>query len=367
MRQTMRVAMRAGALALVVVAVSGGAQLAHAGDFEEALKIANDPALFATRAADAERLFRAAAGDPAKAKEAHFNLGLLLFRRGDVAGAREAWQKSLTADAKYLPARARLAGLELADPSKAESAAATLEAIIVEDRFQADARNLLAEYEMGRKNWDAAIKHERNVLLGDPENITAFLNVAIAYFRQGLVDQAGLIAQSALEKHPEAAPLLNLMGLVYLHNDQSRLAADSFLAALKADPMLDDARLNLAAMELAYGNFDSAFKRFDEAWKAHPANVQIAVSRGVALRGLGRFDEAEKSYLAALGNSAGNVDIIYNLCVLHHQYTQKWDQAKQRCEELLTKIDKTHPKYAEVAKRVKAIDATIRALQPKTP
>ena len=61
----------------------------------------------------------------------------------------------------------------------------------------------VAVYEIKRKNWEAAIKHGRNALLGDKDNINAFLNIAIAYFKQGQFDQAGLVASAALESHPD--------------------------------------------------------------------------------------------------------------------------------------------------------------------
>lgn len=353
---------------------------AHADGFDDAMKILSDPKLLVTREDEAVRLLGAVGSGHKNAKDAAYNLGLLLQHRGDIQGARAAWQKALGVDPKHAGSRARLAGLDLANPGTAPSAITTLEEIIKEDRFQPDARNLLAAYEIERgsgligredktakaeaqKAFDAAIRHGRNVLLGDPENTHAFLNVAIAYMRQGLYDQAGLIAASAIEKQPKAAALYNVMGLVYLSQDNSRSATESFLAALGADPQNDDARLNLAALELAYGNFDSALKRFDEVLEHRKDDASILMSRAVALRGLGRYDEAERGYLAAQGLDRTNTDVDYNLCVLHQQYTQKYEEAKRWCETYLGRIDKGHPKHAEVSRRVKSVDATLKALK----
>lgn len=353
---------------------------AHADGFEDAMKILGDPKLMVTREDEALRLLNAVGSGHKNAKEAAYNLGLLLQHRGDIQGARAAWQKALGIDPKHAGSRARLAGLDLGNPGTATGAVATLEEIIKEDRFQPDARNLLAAYEIERgtallgrddktskaeaqKAFDAAIRHGRNVLLGDPENTHAFLNVAIAYMRQGLYDQAGLIAASAIDKQPKAAALHNVMGLVYLSQDNSRSATESFLAALAADPQNDDARLNLGALELAYGNFDSALKRFDEVLEHRKDDAPVIMSRAVALRGLGRYDEAERGYLAAQALDRGNADVDYNLCVLHQQYTQKYEEAKRWCETYLGRIDKTHSKHAEVARRVKSVDATLKALK----
>ncbi len=371
--------MRRFVLSLILSAAVMSPLAARADGYDDALRILSDPQLIATRGLEAERLLRGVSSSHKNAKEAAYNLGLLLEQRGDLAGAREAWNKALSI-APHAPSRARLAGLELASTASSAAAVATLEEIIKEDRFQQDARNLLAAYEIERgtallgktdkaskeeskKAFESAIRHGRNVLLGDPENIHAFLNVAIAYMRQGLNDQAGLIATSALEKHPNAAALHNVMGLVYLSQDNSRSATESFIAALKADPENDDARLNLAALELAYGNFDSALKRFDEVLKHRSGDSDILMSRAVALRGLGRFEEAEKGYLAALEKNKESPEIDYNLCVLHQQYTQKYELAKQWCEAYLVHLDKTHPKFAEVQRRVRSVDATLKALK----
>jgi len=378
----MRVSMMFAAF-VAALAVSGSA---FAGDFDEAMKIARDPKLLATRSADAERLFRASTKDAKSGKDAWYNLGLLLKMKGDINGARAAWQSAVSADPKYNAAKAQLLGLGLSDMSKSGSAVAGLEAFAAEDPFQQDAQNLLTSWNLERATdlmrsdkkkaaemFEAARRHGRNVLAGDPDNIHAYLNIAITYYREGLFDQAGLVAESALEGHKDAAALHNVMGLVHLSRDNLRAATDSFLAALAADPDNDDARLNLGSIELGYGNFEQALKRFDEVLQSRPSDADVLMSRAVALRGLGRYDEAEKGYLAALAARPGMVEIEYNLCILHQQYiapaappamqVQKYEMAKSRCENFLAKTDKSNPKFGEVTKRVKSIEAVMRTLK----
>jgi tetratricopeptide (TPR) repeat protein len=360
---------------LAVVLGSQGPALAD--PFDDAVAIATDPKALATRSAEAERLFKASMGSGERRADAAFNLGLVLLRRGDRTGAEAAWEQALGLDPNHLGAKARIAALGLDDPSTAPSALAALEALVREkceadgpcDRFQPEARNALAGRALAEGRLDDAIRHGRNALLGDPENVNAFLNVAIAYFRKGLPDQAGLIATSALEKNPKAASLHNLMGLVYLAQDNSRAATQAFTAALEADPANDDARLNLAALELAYGDFASALKRFDEVLANRPNEPELVTSRAVALRGLKRFDEAEAAYRKAQTLPGANPDIGYNLCILHHQYTQRWADARSACDAYLAGLPDKHPNRPEVQKRLKGIEATLKALQnqPQTP
>lgn len=353
---------RGAALALAMAALSGPALAAT--PFDQAMSIVSDPKALATRAGEAEQLFRQGLAAAPADVEGWFNLGLLLERRGDLAGARDAYQKALGVKAGYLPAQARLAGLDLAAGDT--GALDRLEAIIKEDAFQADARNILAGYALAHGDYAKAILHSRNVLVGDPRNVNALLNAAIAYYRQGLVDQAGLIATSGLEKEPNAAALHNIMGLVYLKKDDTRSATEQFTAALDGDPDNMDALLNLAALELAYGNFESALKHFDQALKIRPRDALVVLSRGVALRGLERFDEAQAAYEQALALKPDYVDAEYNLCVLNHQFKTDWAQAKRWCSTYLGHIDAENPKYKEVQRRLKAAEATLKVLQEKS-
>ena len=242
-----------------------------------------------------------------------------------------------------------------------------LEEIIEQNRYQPEARNILAARALEAKDWETAVKHARNVLLGDPDHVNAYVNLALAYFHQGFIDQALLITSSALDRRPEAAALHNIMGLIHLRKDNSRSATESFLRALKENPALVDAKLNLAAMELSYGDFQSALRRFDEALKSLPGDPMLILSRAVALRGLKRYDEAEAGYEAALATQANMPEALYNLCVLHHQYSNKWDAAETYCQRYQDRIDKSHSKWREIKKRLRAIKATLEALRESEP
>ncbi len=86
---------------------------ALAGPFEEAKAIVSDAKKLATRAAEAEKKFQAAAKQDPKNTDAHYNVGLLASLRGDFKTAERAWTAALAADSGYLAARARLAELQL--------------------------------------------------------------------------------------------------------------------------------------------------------------------------------------------------------------------------------------------------------------
>ena len=342
-------------------------QTATAGPYEEGLALVDNPSRLATRLDEAIGKFKAAIKQDQNNSHARYNLGLLYMMKGNLKAAEAAWKATLDADKAYVPARARLAELKLRRGDK-EGAVALLDGIIQEHRYQPEARNMLAGLAIEAEDWDGAIKHARNVLLGDPQNVNAYVNLCVTYFKQGLIDQAWLVATTALDRRremelPEPAALYNLLGLIYLEKDDSRNAAASFLRALKEDPRQLDAKLNLAALELSYGDFDTALKRFDEALKVRPKDPMLHTSRGVALRGLERYEDAQKGYAKALAIAPDALEPYYNLCVLHHQYTNNYEAAATHCAQYKERIDRNHPKWREITKRLRSIEDTLEALR----
>jgi len=354
---------------LALVALLALPQAASAGPYEEGLALVDAPRRLASRLDEAIGKFKAAIQKDKSNAHAWYNLGLLQLMKGNHKAAGKAWTATLGVDRAYVPARARLAELQLLSGDKA-GAVASLEQIIAEHRYQPEARNILAGLAIDAEDWDSAIKHARNVLLGDPQNINAYVNLCVTYFKQGLIDQAWLVATTALDRRREMelhepAALYNLLGLIYLEKDDSRNAAASFLRALKEDPRQLDAKLNLASLELSYGDFDTALKRFDEALQLRPRDAMLHTSRAVALRGLERYDEAQKGYEDALALEPDRLEPYYNLCVLHHQYTNDYEAARTFCAQYQERIARSHSKWREIYKRLRSIDATLEALKPQ--
>jgi Flp pilus assembly protein TadD len=284
----------------------------------------------------------------------------LAKRDGDVDGARDYWNKVLAVDGAFVAARARLAEVDLGTARRGQ-AIVKLNAIVEKERFQPEARNALAQVAIEAKDYPQALIHSRNVLLGDPANVNAYLNMAVSYFRQRLYDQALLIIKSAMERTPKAASLHNLRGLIYLQKDNSRSASESFLRAAKYDPAQLDALLNLGSLELSYGDFQSAFTHFGMVLKKRPKDPRLLLSHGVALRGLGRFAEARKGYERALELKPDLHEAHYNLCVLHYQFTSDYAEADKSCKAYFKTIKRGHTKFREMRRRLKSIKDTLNA------
>lgn len=330
-----------------------------ANPFDKAVKIVTNPVSLARQSGEAERLFREAVQLKPNHTDAWYNIGLLSLRKGDLPGAKGAWKRALATNPNYYPAQSRLAAAKLKGPDKT-AAIAVLEGILKKDPFQAEARNALAELAIEESKWEDAEKHCRRTLLGDPQNLNAYVNLVIVAYRQELYDKAFLIAQMGLEKNKHAPVLNNLIGLIFLKKDNSSQASKFFTRALQVDPQQIDALINLASLELAYGDFKSALARFDAVLKRQPRAAMVILSRAVALRGLGRFKEAEQGYKKALEVDPNLNDARYNLCVLYNQFTNEYTKAQAVCKAFFKGIDKKHSKYREVRRRLKSLKKLIK-------
>jgi tetratricopeptide (TPR) repeat protein len=332
-----------------------------AGSFEDGMAIVKDPVALSTKAAEAKRLFQKTVADNPKHVNAWYNLGLLAMKAGNQEVARENWSQALKVDPGFLAAQARIAESDLTNKSLNGRAIIALNAIIEKEPFQPEARNALTALALEVRDWEQALTHARNVLLGDPSNANAYLNIAVAYYRQRQYDQAFLILKQAMERVPKAASLHNITGLIYLQRDNSRLASESFLRAIKYDPTQLDALINLASLELSYGDFEAAEKRFKRVLESRPDDVRIIMSYAVVQRGLGRFEEAQKGYERVLELKPDSRNVHYNLCVLHYQFTNNYTAAQTSCNTYFRSIRRGHPKFREMRRRMRSIKELLKA------
>ncbi len=100
---------------------------------------------------------------------------------------------------------------------------------------------------------------------------------AMQYFQANQFNQAIDALQRLLEKDPNQAPAYNLLGLIYLKQDQAASAIGSFEQAVRIDPKYADAYFNLASTyagpanrpQLAAANFKKTLEADPNYTKAH--------------------------------------------------------------------------------------------------
>ena len=277
--------------------------------------------------------------EPAFAK-AQFNLGVVYQDQGRVKEARDTYNKTLRLDPTYMDALANSGRLYMDEGDRQLAIVAFQKAVEV-DPFNATARNNLAYVyrhnavkaktagakDEANKLFAKAVGNVRKVLAKAPENIAAYNNLALIYYELGKYEVAQLVCLNALKFKKPDAGLHNNLGQVLLKMNKVTDALAQFHQSLKVDADHVPAHLNIGSITLSYRDYATAFEHLDRAATLEPRNVEAALARAVALRGLKRYDEAKAGYTRVLELNEHNARAFFNLGVLHQQYLNDSKQA----------------------------------------
>ena len=361
---------RAGAIALLALAVGCG-HTGTKGAAEVKLPPAKPEAVEALK--DAARLVRLGGG----------NLERALERLKDAVaidpGLWEAWY-----DAGYLELGRHhtdeaIAALEKAHailPTHAPTVQALGQAYVQAGR-PADAAKLLGDWLEQQPNarqadavrvqlanalrrynkLDEATEVLRTVLRAEPRSQTALDALGMVYEARGQHELADLVLHKALDidqSSKAAADIYNNLGLVALARRRDQEAFADFDQASRLDPSLTVARRNKAMVYLDCGDYARAAEELHAVTHADPTDVDAWNALGVAERGRGNLDAAERAYekaLAADPNGPGAADALYDLAVLQMDFKKNPDKARARLDQYLKIAAPTHPRHADAEAR----------------
>ena len=305
-------------------------------DFERAVSLFREGRL-ATAEGICGELFARFPGD---AEIAHF-AGVLASRMGKFALAAERLARAVRLE----PARARAhaaLGFALDELGRLEEARASFQAAVAFEPGYAEAHNSLgiACFRLGFH--DEAVQSFGEALTLEPESIETRLNAARALLQAGRVEGAARFFRDALARsgaRPEALRVI-AMGLQQAGDLEAARAAFAQLLAIAPEDTLargqyalvldalgqiDEAHAELeralAAPPVAPGlhhtrgvlllhrsQWGAAAEAFGAVLDAEPANAEARINLALALRHLGRRDEALREMAAA--QAAGNLDAL---------------------------------------------------------
>ena len=132
--------------------------------------------------------------------------------------------------------------------------------------------------------------------------------------------------------------MYNDLGLVALARRRDQEAFADFDAASRIDPSFTVARRNKAMVYLDCGDYARAADELRAVTRADPTDVDAWDALGVAERGQGSFDGAERAYekaLAAESTAPAAADALFNLAVLYMDFKKQPDKARARLDEYL--------------------------------
>ena len=123
-----------------------------------------------------------------------------------------------------------------------------------------------------------------------------WLAKAKAARQAGRLDEASALLDRLLADQPGLAPAWNLLGLVQLDGGNGEAAVHSFQRTVEIDPSPPFGWFNLARALRVRGHHAAELQALDEALSRDAYFLPAIVAKGLALRALGRDDEAHELY-----------------------------------------------------------------------
>ncbi len=173
-----------------------------------------------------------------------------------------------------------------------------------------------------------------------------YLSYGSVFFQRGYMDQAEASFQIALRDDPQSAEALYGIGSVYLNQQKTAEARDSFERALKLRASYPDTLANswnnLGLLAAREGRTGEAVGYFQEALKLSPDHLIALDNLGSTYRQQKRWDDARKTYERALEVNSSDADANYGLGMV---FAQNDDTV--RAFDSLQKALKLRPIYPE--------------------
>jgi tetratricopeptide (TPR) repeat protein len=162
---------------------------------------------------------------------------------------------------------------------------------------------------------------------------------ALVFAERGCLDQAIDACRLVIESDPTSAEAHYLLGSIYLKQQRSKEARESFEQTLKLRPSYPDtwpdAWNNLGMLAAQEGDSETAIQDFQKAIRQNPSHVIAIENLGNVYRAERRWAEARTTLERALKIDADNADANYSLGMVFAQQDDT-ERAYQYLERALT-------------------------------
>jgi tetratricopeptide (TPR) repeat protein len=136
-------------------------------------------------------------------------------------------------------------------------------------------------------------------------SLTQIVEQALAFHRQGRLDDAEKIYARVLKSYPDHFDALHLLGMLRHQRGKNGEAHRLITAALRVEPRSADALSNLALVLHALKRHDEALAALDKALELEPAHTDALVNSGNTLLDRGRPQEALTCFEKVLAREPG--------------------------------------------------------------
>lgn len=258
------------------------------------------------------------------------NLGLALFKAGEMKEAIHEFQPLLAKQAAgspdfqrltillgmshyglgdYAPASRYLKPAAAQDPQNLQLRLALAHSCLWSEQYQcvldtyheiltlnaesAEADMLAGEAEDALKNYDGAILQFRSAIKANPSEPDAHFGLGYILWTQRQYPEAATEFQAELANNPNHAQALVYLGDTEMQLSHPELSAPPLKKALEIDSKLELAHLDLGILDADAGLNDDALRELNAAAKLAPDDVNVHWRLGRLYRAMGQSDKAK--------------------------------------------------------------------------
>jgi tetratricopeptide (TPR) repeat protein len=229
---------------------------------------------------------------------AHNNLGALLSKAGDLAGAESHFAEAVRIKPNYAEGLGNLGSCREKQGRSAEAEELFARSLKAHPTAEAHYNLAILLTQQGRIE-EAHAQYEAALRL-KPKYVEAWYNLGTLESKQGRPAEAARDYAEALRLKPGHVESHLSLGAMLAGEKKFEEAMAHFRAVLKTAPDNADAHFNLAAALNAQGDYAGAEIHFAEACRLHPEDVEARKSLGLALLYQGKMAEAAAQFREVL-------------------------------------------------------------------
>jgi tetratricopeptide (TPR) repeat protein len=241
-----------------------------------------------------ERKWRAVLG-AGEIAEARYNLGVALAAQGRLGEARAEYERARQLKPSLRQAAVNL-GVLLERQGDPRAAAAVYQEVVRDFPEDALARERLAELYRAAGQHEDAWRLAREALVREPRSLVAYKVLANVAVERRELDLAKLIALRAQKLGPKDPELPFLVGQVLAREGDAAGAGAQFRRALALQEDFLPARYALLDAAVKGQAWGGVAEHAQAILKHEPSNAALQLTHGIALRHLGKPDEALAAY-----------------------------------------------------------------------
>ncbi|MCK6506611.1 tetratricopeptide repeat protein [Myxococcota bacterium] len=263
------------------------------------------------------------------AAEIPYNIGIAYELLGDDTNARKAYLRATDVDPSLGAAWLNL-GAMAEERGEYDRALQSYEAGLRHDPENGDLVVGVIGALRRQGRYAQAVTEAKRALGQNANNVNIYNNLGLVYLAQGQTELASFVYQKALNSVEGASNNAYLhanLGKVYLARDEDYLAQQELEQALRLDPRMVPAMVDLAQLHMDDRNWSDAATLLERARTESPSDAAILINLGICYRGLGRLEEAQALYQQALELDPRNADPYLNMAVLQGDYMRAYDAA----------------------------------------